>query len=103
MKAKHCSWCDTQFETKVSYQIYCSVECREGATKEKIAERYAITRRKRLKLKDRSCRACGVKLSAYNDDPLCQTCLVDPKEVAKTIREIKGYSVGKPSKDKSDS
>jgi hypothetical protein len=99
MKAKHCKWCDAQFEASVSYQIYCSVACRESATKEKIAERYAITRRRRLHKKDRRCRSCETSLSAYNDDNLCQSCLVDPKEVSKIIREIRGYSVGKPNKN----
>lgn len=100
MKQKHCSWCDNQFETNISYQIYCSVECREQATKEKIAERYALTRRKRMHTKTRLCKSCGIKLSAYNDETLCQSCLVDPKEVSKTIKEIKGYSNGKSKQDK---
>lgn len=47
MKSKHCEWCDHTFETKISYQIYCSSECREAATKEKIMARYQISRRKR--------------------------------------------------------
>jgi hypothetical protein len=99
MKNKHCDWCDKQFETKISYQIYCSVECREFATKEKIAERYAITRRKRLQENPRSCSSCGSKLSAYNDEKLCQACLIDPKEVSKAIKRIRGYSNGKPIED----
>jgi len=45
MKQKHCEWCDAPFETKISYQIYCSPECREQATKEKIAQRYNIKKR----------------------------------------------------------
>lgn len=100
MKAKHCEWCDNQFTTKISYQIYCSVECREAATKEKIMNRYAITRRNRLAKKSRKCKACDNNLSAYNDEQLCQSCLIDPKQVAKTIKEIKGYSNGKSNKDK---
>lgn len=99
MTSKHCSWCDEQFSTSISYQIYCSVDCREQATKEKISERYALSRRKRLQLKDRRCKSCNVRLSAYNDDPICQSCLVDPKEVSKTLKKIKGYSSGKPIED----
>lgn len=101
MKSKHCQWCDKQFEASVSYQIYCSVECREFATKEKIAERYLIKRRQNLQKKNRLCKSCGVKLSAYNDEVLCQNCLIDPKEVSKTIKEIRGYSAnGKPKQAK---
>jgi hypothetical protein len=89
MKHKHCEWCDTQFIAKVSYQIYCSVGCRELATKEKIAERYAIARRSRLSKKNRTCKACGSKLSVYNDEELCQSCVINPKDVKKALKEIK--------------
>jgi hypothetical protein len=101
MKSKHCQWCDNQFQSSVSYQIYCSVECRELATKEKIAERYAIKRREALQKKKRFCKSCGLRLSAYNDETLCQNCPIDPKEVSRTIREIRGYSDdGKSKKNK---
>jgi hypothetical protein len=98
---KHCQWCDASFESKVSYQIYCSSECRESATKEKIAERYAIARiNKRIK-QTRLCKGCGQRLSAYNDDSICFTCMVDPREVGKTLREIKGMADGKDKPNKS--
>lgn len=96
---KTCQWCDTAFEPNVKYQIYCNSECREAATKEKIAERYAITRRNRLINKDRRCKSCDGKLSAYNDESLCQSCLVNPKEVSKALREIKGIANGKTELD----
>jgi hypothetical protein len=99
MKNKHCSWCDNHFETKISYQIYCSVGCRELATREKIAERYAIIRRKKLQENPKKCNSCGGKLSAYNNEKLCQVCIIDPKEVYKTIKKIRGYSNGKPVED----
>ena len=89
MKNKHCQWCDRQFQTKISYQIYCSPECREAATKEKISERYASTKVKRRKGKERKCKACGNKLSVYNDEPLCQQCLINPTDVKKALGEIK--------------
>lgn len=89
---KTCQWCDDAFEAKVSYQIYCSSECREEATKEKIAERYAQSRRAKMMNKKRFCTSCGQRLSAYNDDPICQACTVDPKEVSRALREIKGIA-----------
>lgn len=95
MKIKHCQWCDNQFETKISYQIYCSASCREEATKEKIAERYEKTRRMRMMSKPRYCASCSSRLSAYNDEPLCQNCLINPKEVSQALREIKGIANGK--------
>lgn len=101
MKQKRCSWCDKNFETGISYQIYCCVECREAATKEKIAERYVAIRRKKMIGKNRKCSNCNAALSAYNDEKLCQFCLVDPKEVSKVLRKIRGYSNGKPVEDES--
>lgn len=95
MKAKHCDWCNNQFEASVSYQIYCSVNCREQATKEKIAERYMLTRRKNRANKTRKCKSCGNQLSLYNDETLCQSCLINPSDVTKALKEIKGIASGK--------
>lgn len=92
---KTCQWCDAGFKPKVSYQIYCSDECREAATKEKIAQKYAIERRNKLMNKKRECKACGSLLSVYNDDVLCTLCLVNPLDVSKTLKEIKGRANGK--------
>ena len=86
---KHCSWCDKEFKTEISYQIYCSVICREQATKEKIAARYIISRRQKRIGKERVCKSCKEALSIYNDDPLCVKCIVNPSDVAKALREIK--------------
>jgi hypothetical protein len=92
MKNKRCNHCDTAFMPAVSYQIYCSVTCRELATREKISERYQITRRTRRTGKVRTCSSCGHNLSIYNDDRLCQSCLVDPKEVKKALKELRDLS-----------
>lgn len=96
MKQKHCDWCDHTFETSISYQIYCSAECREAATKEKMAEKYAQNRRNKRVGKDRRCKGCNGPLSVYNDDPLCVKCIVNPSDVKKAIKEIRGFSNGKP-------
>jgi hypothetical protein len=92
---KHCRWCDATFESKISYQIYCSPECRDAATKEKISLRYAQTRRIKRSGKDRKCKKCESALSIYNDDQLCQNCNVVPKDVLKALKEIKGLANGK--------
>jgi hypothetical protein len=94
---KHCQWCDTQFKPKTSYQIYCSVSCRDAATKEKIAARYEQTRRERRKNRDRKCKVCNSVLSIYNDEKVCESCIIDPKEVNKVLRQIKGIVNGKSS------
>jgi hypothetical protein len=89
---KNCRWCDKDFNTKISYQIYCSEECRDNATKEKIAERYILNRRQKRKGKNRICKMCGEKLSIYNDEPLCIKCNINPNDVKKALKEIKGLS-----------
>jgi hypothetical protein len=95
MKTKHCEWCDNAFETNVSYQIYCSAECRESATREKITQRYIAGRIKKRLSKDRRCKSCGGKLSIYNDDPICGQCLINPKDVSTALKEIKDFKNGK--------
>ena len=92
---KHCSWCDKEFKTDISYQIYCSVDCREQATKEKIAARYIISRRQKRIGKPRTCKSCKDNLSIYNDESLCGRCQVNPKDVTKALKEIKDKSNGK--------
>ena len=87
---KHCSWCDNEFKTDISYQIYCSSVCRDASTKEKIAERYIHARRQKRKGKDRRCKKCDEKLSIYNDDSLCIKCNINPSEVSKILKQIKG-------------
>lgn len=86
---KHCQWCDKVFETQISYQIYCSPDCRDAATKEKIAARYIISRRQKRKGKDRKCKSCLELLSIYNDESLCIKCSVNPKDVSKALKQIK--------------
>jgi hypothetical protein len=87
---KHCQWCDQEFFSDITYQIYCSSECRENATKEKIAARYLISRRQKRKGKKRLCRSCSQALSIYNDDTLCGDCIVNPNDVNKALKQIKG-------------
>ena len=89
MKNKRCQWCDKQFSTNISYQIYCCAECRESATREKISNRYYSIKVKKRIGKERNCKGCGSSLSIYNDEQLCQTCIVNPIDVKKALNEIK--------------
>lgn len=86
---KTCSWCDHEFISNISYQIYCSEQCRSAATKEKIAQRYIQTRRQKRKGKKRICKKCGEKLSIYNDEYLCVKCNINPNDVKKALKDIK--------------
>ena len=92
---KTCQWCDAAFEPRVSYQIYCSEQCREQATKEKINQRYIISRRNKMMAKPKLCKSCQKPLSVYNDESLCASCIIDPKEVLRMLREMKGLANGK--------
>lgn len=86
-----CAWCSLEFEPKVSYQIYCSVECRNQATKEKISERYQLNRVKNRSTKERKCAGgCGSALSIYNNNSFCSKCMVNKRKVDKMLRELKG-------------
>jgi hypothetical protein len=88
---KLCERCDKRFQPKVSYQIYCSQDCRNLATKDKIAERYQVSRRQKRIGKVRRCLGgCGVQLSIYNDSGFCSNCNVSQKAVEKMIKELKG-------------
>lgn len=88
---KICGWCSQEFEAKVSYQVYCSVECRENATKDKIAERYQINRIKNRVSKKRKCSGgCGTYISIYNDNGFCTTCMVNKRKVDQMLKELKG-------------
>lgn len=87
---KSCDWCNKQFDPAVSYQIYCSIGCREEATKEKIAERHKFLKIKNRRSKQRACSGgCGGRLSAYNEDTICASCSVNIKEVTLGLKEIK--------------
>ena len=89
---KLCSRCDTYFVPRVSYQVYCSELCREDATREKIAERYQATRRQKRIGKVRKCLGgCNTSLSIYNDSGFCANCNVSAKQVAKILKELKGF------------
>ena len=95
MKNKHCNWCDAQFKTELSYQIYCSADCREKATKEKIAQKYLRDRVKKRAGKVRLCKTCGRHLSIYTEEVICQSCDINPDDVKDALKEIKGIINGK--------
>jgi hypothetical protein len=86
---KHCKWCDQEFKSDITYQIYCSSACRESATREKIAARYVIARRQKRRAQKRVCKNCGNSLSIFNDDVLCNECNINPIQVAKVIKQIR--------------
>lgn len=98
MKTKHCEWCDHPFETQLSYQIYCSAECRLLATKEKTAEKY-LREKIRKRAGKRNCRNCGKSLSMYTEELICQSCEIDPKEVKDVLKEIREILNGKNKLD----
>jgi hypothetical protein len=88
---KNCAWCSNEFQSTVSYQIYCSIECRENATREKIVDRYNLARAKKRIGKERRCAGgCGTLLSIYNNNGFCDICMINKRKVDKMLKELKG-------------
>ncbi len=86
---KNCDWCGNDYDARVSYQIYCSVECRTIATREKSV---AKQREKKIKSrvgKTRNCTTCEKPLSVYNDENFCSSCIGSKKDYKKFLRNIK--------------
>ena len=95
MNNKQCEWCDHQFVPAVRYQVYCSAECREDATKENIRAKNVLLKLKKRYGQKRVCLSCSSPLSIYNDDDICTSCEVNPKDVSKALKDIKRMSNGK--------
>ena len=88
----YCTWCDKQFEPSSSKQIYCSPECYQGASKEKITERYHIEKRKKRQGKEKKCAGgCETVLSIYNDSSMCDNCLTHKRKLSSFIKEIREH------------
>jgi ribosomal protein S21 len=88
---KTCNWCGNNFVPKVNYQIYCSSECRENSTKEKISERYKTKKRQSLVGKKRYCSSgCGTVLSIYNSKKYCSICSLNNIKIDKALKQLKG-------------
>ncbi len=86
---KNCEWCGTDFAANVSYQIYCSVDCRTESTKEKTNNKQRERRIKSRVGKERLCATCKQPLSIYNDDSFCVTCIGDTKALKRFLKDIK--------------
>jgi len=88
----HCLSCDKGFEPNTMKQIYCSSECRQEASKEKILNRYHIEKRKKRQGKEKKCAGgCETLLSIYNDSGMCDNCLVHKRKMKTFMKELKDY------------
>jgi predicted nucleic acid-binding Zn ribbon protein len=88
---KTCNWCGNNFTPNVNYQIYCSPECREFSTKEKVNERQRSKKRQSFMGKKRYCSAgCGTILSIYNSKKRCNQCNIDINKIDKALKQLKG-------------
>ena len=87
-----CALCAAHFEPTTSYQIYCSVGCREESTKKKSRERARSAAIKRRRKSKRMCaNGCGTKLSVYNDDKVCNRCKQNDKLVNLALKNIERF------------
>ena len=87
-----CIRCDNQFIPNSTKQIYCSVDCRQESSREKILERYHIKKRQnRIGRKKKCAGGCGTIISIYNDSGMCDNCLVNKNKFDSFIKDLKGY------------
>lgn len=92
MEEFFCSFCGEPFNRSSRKQIYCGVDCRQLASKEKILERYNLEKIKKRTGKKRFCAGgCGTILSIYNDSKMCDNCITNNKKMSKFIKELKEY------------
>jgi hypothetical protein len=88
----YCAWCDKEFQQSSAKQIYCSISCRQEASKKKILERYETEKiKKRVGKKRRCAGGCNTLLSIYNESGMCDNCVVHKKKMQLFMREIKEY------------
>lgn len=88
----YCVWCDENFEPSSTKQIYCSVECRQQASKEKIELRNKTEKIKNRIGKEKKCAGgCGTILSIYNDEGICEICIEHKRKMNTFMKELKGY------------
>lgn len=75
--------CQLKFTKKKSNQIYCSDECCNFVTNERLKLKYHENKA-RLAGKERFCENCGeTKLSRYNEDTTCNLCKARRKTEAR--------------------
>ena len=86
---KICEWCGKDFDANVSYQVYCSAECRNAATKDNTSQKQRAKKAEARKNKDRRCTTCSKPLSIYNDENYCSSCIGSKKDYKKFLRNIK--------------
>jgi hypothetical protein len=87
--SQYCRWCDKQYTAISRHQIYCSVECRNASTKDKLAERAKKAKMKRRMAKKRFCSGCGCEMSIYNEGSICSSCTIDKKRVDKFLKDMR--------------
>lgn len=89
---EYCIWCDKDFLPNSPKQIYCSIACRQEASKKKIIERNETEKIKKRIGKQRRCAGgCRTLLSIYNEIGICDNCVVHKKKMQLFMREIKEY------------
>jgi len=86
-----CEWCSEDFSPRVTYQIYCSPECRVLATKEKISKKQQVAKIRSRSGKKRKCAGgCDTIISIYNNNGFCGKCMVNKRKVDQMLKELKG-------------
>lgn len=88
---KQCDWCHRYFDPAVSFQIYCSEECRTAATKhnQEIKSKERKLNRRKNKIRICANSDCDNVLSIYNDSKYCASCFFSEHVVLRELNNIK--------------
>jgi hypothetical protein len=80
--------CKKDFDSKTHNQKYCSDECCRIATNKRIMEKY-YEKKAIKKGAIRLCKKCKCKLSRYNNEDICASCLKEKNlKTKKLLKEI---------------
>jgi hypothetical protein len=86
---QYCRWCDKQYTANSKQQVYCSIECRQIATKENTMQKRKQQKFKKRINKRRLCSGCGIEISIYNEFSICNSCYVDKKKLDKFLKDMR--------------
>lgn len=71
--------CDVEFMKRTHNMLYHDDECTRLATNAKMMEKYYSKRARKLGLA-RYCKQCSTRLSRYNPEDICNSCLLRTEE-----------------------
>lgn len=81
---KLCPWCLSSFHSDSNRQVYCSVDCRTQATKDR-----KVDIRRKDKKKRCATKGCPNGVSAHIDSPYCRSCYLSDSVIELDLKMIR--------------